>query len=186
MKRLEELIKKIKERIKYTKNLSLFEGILFAVIGLVSLFFDRSIGQITLLFIFPILIISIALELFFLADRYKELDTKRWILLLIEGFILLFGAVYFIFNPVEMAELFIKWIGVLIIFRSLMKLVILPNKLVEEYVLIILSFLLGLALILFTSTVLNTLYTIILIVFVVYGVFKIVWSLLLNKILKAM
>lgn len=186
MERLQKLIKSIKDRIKYTKNLSLFEGILFTIVGLVSLFFDRSIGEITLLFIFPILIISMALEIFFLADRYKELDTKRWILLLVEGFLLLFGAVYFIFNPVEVASLFIKWIGILIIFRALMKLVILPNKLLEEYILIAILFLVGLFLVLFTSTVLDVLYTIILIVFVVYGIIKIVWSLFLNKILKTM
>ncbi len=186
MNKLQRLLTKISERLKYEKWLSLFEGVLLVVIGVVSLFFDANIGELTLLFLFPTAVILISLEVFFLADKYKELDTSRWILLLIEGFLILGLAVYFIFNPIEASDALVKWVGIIIIFKNMMKILILPTKLIGEYIIFILGILFGLLFVLFTSTVISVLYTIILILFIVCGVIKIAWSITLSKLLRIM
>ncbi|HPE15231.1 MAG TPA: DUF308 domain-containing protein [Bacilli bacterium] len=186
MNKLQEICKNIKERLKYQKGMLLFEGILLLVVGIVSLFFDSAIGEITLLFLFPACIIAIAIEVFFFADVYKELDTSRWILLLVEGFLLLLLAVYFILNPVETATMLVKWLGIFIIFKNIMKIIIIPNKVPGEYILAIILMIVGLFFILFPSIVIETLYNIVLIVFIVYGLIKIIWSITLSKLLKGM
>lgn len=184
MNKLKQLLIKIKERLSYEKWISLFEGILLVIVGAVSILFDSSIGELTLLFLFPTALILISLEVFFLADKYRELDISRWILLLIEGFLILGLAVYFVFKPIEVSENLVKWVGIIIMFKNIMKIVILPNKLISEYVIFILSILFGLFFVLFTPLVIDVLYTIILILFIVFGVIKIAWSATLSKIIK--
>jgi len=184
MNKFKETLKTIKDRLKYKKNLALFEGILFTIIGLLSLFFDSKIGELTLLFLFPTGIIAIALEIFFLADQYKELDTSKWILLLIEGFLILGLAIYFIFNPIELATIFVKWVGVIIIFKNIMSIVIIPNKIINEYISLIVGIIIGILVIFFANNIVNVLYNILLIIFTIYGLFKISWSVTLGKIEK--
>lgn len=176
--------KEIKDRIKYERNMKIFEGILLILVGGASLFFDSKIGEMTLLFTFPLILIFIALEIFFLADRFKDLDTKHWLILIFEGILFLVLALCFVLNPIEAAQSFIIWAGIIIIVKNILKMLAFPVKLLSEYIIMGIMILVGLFFIFYPKLIVDSLYNIILIVTICYGFIKLAFAMFMNKVIK--
>ena len=171
----------IKEKFNLESKMLLWEGIFLILISVICLTFNRFPKELTILYIFPISLILIAVKQLIYADKSKELEDRMWISIIIFGIMYLLFAFYLVINPLKDANQFIVVLSCLMIFIELTKLVTTKNKCLLNYLIIGIISLLSVLVIIFNGAVLSNLYLYLIISYLVLGVLKIISFFLLKK-----
>ncbi len=174
----------IKGKFSLEKQILLFEGIGISIIGIICLLFNQIPSTLTVLYLLPSSLILISVEDLYYASKYKELNDNNWLLILLEGLIFLVISLYLVINPINNLYLFIMVLASIIIIKNMFKLFITEKKSLIQYIDIFLLMILGILFIIFSKYIIDSIYLYFLILFLVFGVKKIVFLIILNGISK--
>lgn len=179
-----EYYQSIKEKFNLETKILLFEGIYLSIISILCLIFNQVPSSLTILYLFPISLILISIEQLYYANKYKELNNQNWILIIIEGLLFLVLSLYLVINPINNVYLFIMILSSIIIIKNMFKLFINENKSFIQYINIFTAIILGLLFIIFSKYIIDNLYLYFIILFLVWGIKKILFFIILNIIDK--
>lgn len=144
-------------------------GIFLLIISFTGLFMNSKLILKLVMYIIPIALIAYALNIYKIALSLRKTDKKHFIIFLIQGIILTIVAIYVIFFPLESLNYILVFIGLLLIINSLNTMMLINSRTLS-----FLPFLLGILLILFSSQIINTFYTLFLIILLFVGISKLI------------
>lgn len=173
----------IKDNFISEKNVLLFEGFFLILITTVCMFFNNQINNLTMIYFFPAILIVLSLKDLIYAENSKKMNNKNWIFIIIDGLVLLGLSLYLAINPINNKELFIILVSSVIIFESIIKLFIINKKSLLQLLNIIIMIILGALFIIFNEYII-TYYLYFIILFLVYGIKKLLFVIILNNINK--
>lgn len=159
--------------INLTKQELLFEGLLLIFTTILALVFNLNPCTLTIYYLFPISIISLGIFKLYYANKDKELDTKKWIIIVCEGIIYLIAALLLVIFPLENPSNFIYCFSTLLIFYNIIKLFI-NNKSTILIVNVIVLLALNILSIIFNNFILDNLYLYFLLIYLIYGIKKLI------------
>lgn len=171
----------IKEKLNLERNSLLFEGILLVLISTIILIFDLKPSALTILYLFPISLIALSIKELVYADKYKELENKRWMSIIIFGLVYLLFTFYLIINPLKNTYEFIITLSSIMIFKNLTKLITIKNKCLYNYMNIIVISLISALSIIFNNYIVNNLYLYFILIYLIYGIKKLIIYFILKK-----
>lgn len=154
---------------QYRKELitDLVQGILLLIIAICGLFFGDTLLLKLAIYIFPLFILTYAINLFSLGLGSFKINQKQGITFFIQSLIFASIAIYIFFNPIKSLGYILVVLGGIIIANAIIKMIYFPNyKPVGSIVC-------GLFLILFSDLLIKFVYTIAMIFLLMYGVAKI-------------
>jgi len=171
MKKIFYTNKKQKKEDKYT---SLTKGILALLVGISGLCFNSKLILKLFIYIFPIALIIYSATILRKAMYCFSKNRQEATSFLIKGLIPFIIALYIIFNPINTLSLIVTIIGFLILTNALW------SFLLIGYI-PIMQILIGIICISFAQVIINTFYTIFLIFVLIYGIYKTLEFVKLNK-----
>lgn len=148
---------------KYT---TLVKGILALIVSISGLCFNSKLILKLFVYIFPIVLIIYASSILRKALYCLTKNKKESISFLVKGLIPLFIAIYIIFNPINTLSLIISIVGALILVNALWSFLIIGYIPISQIII-------GLLCVAFSNVIINTFYTLFLIILLVYGIYKI-------------
>lgn len=154
---------------QYRKELitDLVQGIIFLVISCAGLFFGDKLLLKLFIYIFPIFILTYAVNLFSLGLGAIKKHKNQAISFFIQAFIFALFAVYIFLNPITSLGFVLVIIGAIILVNAIIKMIYFPNY-------VPLGSLIGAGiLILFADTLINLFYTLVMIFLLFFGISKI-------------
>lgn len=157
---------------KYNRknNLSdLIIGILLLVISLTGLFMNSKLILKVFMYIIPMALFLYSISIYKIAFSLRKTDVKHFVIFLIQGIILTLGSIYIILFPIESLNYIVIFIGIIIIINSINNM-ILNNLRSIGFI----PFLLGILLILFSDQIIDTFYTLLLIILLFVGASKLI------------
>lgn len=144
-------------------------GILFTLLSFTGLFMDSKLILKLVMYLIPIALILYSFHLYKLAFALKRTDKKHFSIFLIQGIILSLIAIYVLIFPIQSLNYILIFIGVILIINSINKMMLAGTTPFSFF-----PFLLGILLMLFSSQIINTFYTLFLIVLLFTGISKII------------
>lgn len=154
---------------QYRKELitDLVQGILLLVIACSGLFFDSKLLLELIIYIFPIFILTYAVNLFWMGIGTLKYKISQSIIFFIQSLLFILFAIYIILNPIGSLGYVLVIIGSIIIINALIKMLYFPNYFPVT------SFIGGGILILFADALINFFYSIAMVILLILGVSKI-------------
>lgn len=163
--------RKNKNEDKYTV---LAKGILALLVSIAGLCFNSKLILKLFVYIFPIGLIIYSATILKKAIYCLSKNKKEGISFLIKGLIPLTIALYIIFNPINTLSLIITIVGSLILVNALWSFLIMGYLPISQIII-------GLICALFSQTIIDTFYTLFLIFVLIYGIYKVLEFVNLNK-----
>ena len=154
---------------QYRKELitDLVQGILFIVIAGAGLFFGDKLLLKLFIYIFPLFILTYAVNLFSLGIGALKKHMNQAIAFFIQSVIYTLFAIYIFLNPISSLGYVLVIIGAIILANAIIKMIYFPNY-------VPLGSLIGAGLlILFADSLINIFYTIVMIFLLLFGISKI-------------
>ena len=151
-------------------------GIIFIAIAFAGLFLDSKLILKLFMYIIPLALLLYSIRIYKIAFYFKKNNLKNFIIFLIQGILLTLAAIYIIWFPIESLNYIIIIGGILLIINSLNKMMITGSTTFA-----FLPFLMGILCILFSNQIINTFYTLFLIIVLFIGVSKIMNFFYLRK-----
>lgn len=154
---------------QYRKELitDLIQGIILLIISSAGLFFGSKLLLKLVIYIFPLFILTYAVNIFNLGLMTFKVTKKQGISSFIQAVIFAFLAIYIFINPISSLGMVLVVIGSIIVANAIMKMLLFPNYLPIG------SFIFGGILIVFADGLINFFYTIVMIFLLLYGINKI-------------
>lgn len=166
-----------KENSKKYKNFNLIQGIILVILGITGLFFDSKILLRLAVYVFPILVLTHAAKVLVNAFSVRKTDIKSFWFMIIQSFLLLICSFYVIINPFDTLQYLVVSAGVLLIVNSIVQFVFTKGSIIPAA-----STIIGVLCIIFPSQIIDIFYTIILVIMLIVGVFKISIATFINRI----
>lgn len=171
----------IKEKLNLERNVLLFESILMILVATIILIFDLKPTALTILYLFPLSLIFVAIKELTYADKYKELDQKRWIFIVIFGLMYLLFTFYLVINPLRDANEFVIALSCFMIFYKLTKIITKKDKCLLDYLNIGFISIISILAIIFNNYIVDNLYLYFILLYLIYGIIKLVIYFLVKK-----
>jgi len=143
-------------------------GILFLIISITGLFMNSKFILKLVMYLIPLALILYAIHTLRIALSLRKTDKKHFFIFLIQAIILILGAIYVVLFPIESLNYILIFIGAIIMINSLNAMM-----LTHSGCLSFIPFLTGMLLILFSNQIINTFYTLFLIILLFIGLSKI-------------
>lgn len=143
-------------------------GILFLIIAFTGLFMNSKFILKLVMYLIPIALLLYSIHILKLAFSLRKTDKKHFIIFLLQGILIILGALYVIIFPIESLNYIIIFIGALIIINSINTMLLTGSRFLTFT-----PFLTGILLILFSNQIINTFYTIFLIILLFVGISKV-------------
>lgn len=166
-----------KENLKKYKNFNLLQGIILIIIGITGLFFDSKILLRLAVYVFPILVLSNVVKTVMNALSIRKTDVKNFWIMLVQAVLLFVGAVYVIIKPFDTLQYLVIGIGLLFIINSVVNFIATKGSITPVATTII-----GVLCLIFPNQIIDIFYTIILVIILIIGVFKLSAATFINKI----
>lgn len=144
-------------------------GLIFVMIASSGLFLNSKLILKLVMYIIPFALLLYSLSIYKMAFNLKKTDKKHFIIFLIQAIFITFLAIYVIFYPLESLNYIIVLIGTLIMINSINRMIITNSKYLSFT-----PFLIGILLILFSNQIINTFYTLFLIILLFIGISKLI------------
>ncbi len=154
---------------QYQKELltDLIQGIIITIIAVAGLFFGSNLLLKLVIYIFPILIMTYAVNLFSMGLPVIKVQRNQGISFFVQAALITLLALYILFNPIDSLGFVLIILGALIIANAVIKMIYFPNYLPIS------SFICGGLLMLFSEALINLFYMVVMIFLLIYGVSKI-------------
>lgn len=156
-----------KENLKKYRNFNLIQGIILIVIGVTGLFFNSKILLRMAVYVFPIFILSYVVKIIMMAFQIRKTDTKMFWVMIVQALLLFIGSVYVIINPFDTLQYLIVGVGVLFIVNSIVKFISTKGSITPVATTVI-----GVLCLIFPNQIIDIFYTIVLIIILIVGIFK--------------
>ena len=168
------LYKELKERLDIKKSVLLFNGIIYLLVALIAYFFDFNVTKLTVLYLFPLVMVIFSIQYVSNANEYKKLDMRYWIAYCVGAIILLGCVTYLMFNIITTKALFILYLGIFIILNNLIAFFSTKKINLIEIIKLGLSTALGILLIIFHLDIIPTYYLFLILFVAVSGLVNII------------
>lgn len=154
---------------QYRKELitDLVQGIILLIIACSGLFFGSKLLLKLIIYIFPIFILTYAVNLFSMGIGAMKISKRQGISFFIQSLFFALFAVYIFLNPISSLGYVLVILGIIILINAFIKMLYFPNYLPIG------SFIGGGLLIIFADALVNFFYTIAMIFLMFYGISKI-------------
>lgn len=154
---------------QYRKDLitDLIQGIILLIISCAGIFFGSKLLLKLIIYIFPIFILTYAVNLFSMGLGAMKTNSKQGISFFIQAIIFALFAIYIFLNPISSLGYVLVVLGIIILVNAFIKMLYFPNYLPIG------SFIGGIFLITFADALINVFYTIVMIFLMLYGISKI-------------
>ncbi len=153
---------------KTQKLFDLMIGIILIIIAISGLFFGSTWLLKLFTYTIPIILLINAIKIFKIAKLIRKTDLKNFIIFIIQVIILIVGALYIIFFPLESLNYIIIILGIVYILNSINNIILTSANAFSFF-----PFLIGIICILFSKQIINTFYTLALIIMLFIGIAKI-------------
>ena len=144
-------------------------GILLLAISFSGLFLNSKLILKLVMYIIPIVLILYSINIYKIALSLKKTDKKNFLIFLIQAIILTLSGIYIILFPLESLNYIIIFLGIILIINSINTMILTNSKILSFT-----PFLTGILLILFSNQIINTFYTLFLIILLFLGISKII------------
>jgi len=154
---------------QYRKELitDLVQGIIFLIISGAGLFFGDKLLLKLFIYIFPLFILTYAVNLFSMGLSTIKKHKRQGISFFIQALMFVLFAIYIFFNPISSLGFVLVFIGITILANAIIKMIYFPNY-------IPFGSLIGAGiLILFSDALINLFYTMVMIFLLFFGISKI-------------
>lgn len=155
------------EKRKKSDFFDLILGIIFIIISISGLFMGSKLILKILMYIIPIAILLYAGNIYRIAFSLAKTDKKHFIIFLIQGIILTTVSIYSLLFPLESLNYIVIFIGAILIINSLNTMMLTNSRTIS-----FMPFFIGIILILFSNQIINTFYTLFLIILLFIGISK--------------
>lgn len=154
----------------YTKNslLDLILGILLVILSFSGLFLGSKLILKLIMYIIPIILLVCSIKPYKMAIYFFNKNIKAFIACLLQAIIYTLGAIYVLFFPIESLNYIIIILGMFLVINSINNMILTNSKSIS-----FLPFILGIICILFSNSIINTFYTLFLLVVLFWGISKI-------------
>ena len=154
---------------QYRKELitDLIQGILLLVISCAGLFFGSKLLLKIIIYIFPLFILTYAINLFSMGISAIKNNQNQGISFFIQAAIFALFAVYIFFNPIDTLGFVLVVLGIAILANAVIKMIYFPNYMPIG------SFIGGMLLILFSDFLIDIFYSIVMVFLLMFGISKI-------------
>lgn len=166
-----------KEHLKKYKNFNLLQGIILILIGITGLFFDSKILLRLAVYVFPILVLSHMVKILMSAFAIRKENIKHFWVMLVQALLLFLGALYVIINPFDTLNYLVMGIGLLFVINSVVQFIFTKGSIAPVATIVI-----GLLCLIFPNQIIDIFYTIILVIILIVGVFKLSAATFVTKI----
>ena len=155
---------------QYQKELitNLIQGIIICCLAGSGLFFGSKLLLQVVIYIFPIFILTYSINLLSLGLGIIKTNHNQGISFFIQALIFAIFAIYIMINPIKSLNIALVIIGSLIVLNAVIKMFYYPDYLPLG------SFIGGGILILFSETLIDLFYTIVMLFLLLYGIGKII------------
>ena len=147
--------------------MELIQGIILSIIAILGIFCGSKLLLKIIIFIFPLFILTYAVNLFSMGFAIIKTDRNHGISFFIQASIYTLLAIYILLNPIETLGFILVITGIIIIANALSKMLYFPNYMPIG------SLVCGIILIVFSETLIDIFYTVVMIFLLFYGVSKI-------------
>lgn len=157
---------------KYNKKKSIGDliiGILLLIISFSGLFMNSKLILELVMYLIPIVLLLYAINIYKIAFSLRKTDKRHFIIFLVQGLILTIGAIYVLWFPIESLNYIIIFIGLILIINSINTMMLTGSSTLS-----FMPFLIGIILILFSNQIINTFYTLFLIILLFIGISKLI------------
>lgn len=144
-------------------------GVLFLIISISGLFMNSKFILKLFMYIIPVALLLYAANIYRIAFKLIKTDKKHFIFFLIQALLITLCALYVILFPIESLNYIIIFIGVIFIINSINTMLLTRSNMLSFT-----PFLIGILLILFSNSIIETFYTLFLIVLLFIGISKII------------
>lgn len=166
-----------KENIKKYKNFNLLQGIILIIVGITGLFFDSKILLRLAVYVFPIFVLSHAAKTLMNAFSIRKTDVKSFWSMIVQTALLLICSIYVIINPFDTLQYLIISIGLLFIINSVVQFIFTKGSIAP-----VASTVIGVLCLIFPGQIIDIFYTIILVIILIVGIFKVSAATFLTRI----
>lgn len=156
-----------KENLKKYKNFNLLQGIILVIIGITGLFFDSKILLRLAVYVFPILVLSHMVKILMSAFAIRKGNIKHFWVMLVQALLLFLGALYVIINPFDTLNYLVMGIGLLFVINSVVQFIFTKGSIAPVATIVV-----GVLCLIFPNQIIDIFYTIILVIILIVGVFK--------------
>lgn len=163
-----------KELLSLKRKSCLFEAILLIIMCVIVYEYDRGLSNITLLYLFPIMVIFLSSEFLIILNNYKKIDIVYYVICLILSLGLLIIPIYIVITLNINSYMFIRLIGIVLIVRNIISYLVFGNRklcLVKNIFMVVI----GTLLIIFNIYICDNLIIYLIILFVVLAIIKIIY-----------
>lgn len=167
----------VKENLKKYKNFNLLQGIILIIIGITGLFFDSKILLRLAVYVFPILVLSHVAKILMNAFAIRKTDSKSFWIMLVQALLLFICAGYVIINPFDTLQYLVAGVGLLFIINSVVQFIATKGSIAPVATIVI-----GVLCLIFPGQIIDIFYTIILVIILIVGVFKLSAATFINTI----
>ncbi len=143
------------------------QGLILVTIALLGIIFGQKILLKLIIYIFPLFILTYAVNLFIMGLRSLKINMKTAISFFIQAVIPFGLALYIFFDPISSLGLVLVIIGILIILNGIIKMIYFPDYIPVS------AFITGGMLILFSDFLINLFYTMVMVFLLFVGIGKI-------------
>ena len=144
-------------------------GILLLTIAFSGLFMNSKLILKLVMYLIPIALLVYSINLYKIAFGLSKTDKKHFILFLMQAILLTLIAIYIVFFPIDSLNYIIIFLGSILIINSINTMILTDSKALS-----FMPFLFGIILILFSNQIINTFYTLFLIILLFLGISKVI------------
>ena len=148
--------------------IDLIIGIILFIISFTGLFMESKFILKLVMYLIPIGLLLYAINTYKIAFSLRKTDKKHFIIFLLQAIILTLGSLYVIYYPIESLNYIIIFIGTILIINSINTMMLTGSSALS-----FMPFLIGILLILFSNLIIDTFYTLFLIVLLFVSISKI-------------
>lgn len=159
--------KEYKEQYRKELITDLVQGIILLIISCAGLFFGSKLLLKLFIYIFPLFILTYAVNLFSMGIGAMKISKRQGISFFIQALIFTLFAIYIFLNPISTLGFVLVVLGAIIIINAIIKMIYFPNYLPIG------SLIFGGLLIIFSEALINFFYTIVMLFLLLYGISKI-------------
>ncbi len=154
---------------QYQKEMitDLVQGIILLIIAVAGLFFGSKLLLKLVIYIFPLFILTYAINLFSMGMGILKVNRSQGISFFIQALIFAIFAIYIFWHPINTLGFVLMVLGGLIIINAIIKMIYFPNYLPIG------SFICGGLLIIFSEALINFFYAVVMIFLLFLGIGKI-------------
>lgn len=171
-----------KELLSLKRKSCLFEAIVLIIMCIIVYEYDISLSDITLLYLFPIMVSLMSCEYIIILDNYKKIDIIYYIVSLILSLSLLIIPVYIVITKNIDSYIFIRLLGGVLIIRNIISYLVFGNRKLC-FVKNIFMVVIGALLIIFNVYISNHLVSYLIILFSLLSLLKIIYFIRSKKAL---